>query len=66
MWLSNNFEAKGRRESGFTMVEILSQCPTNWAMNPVESVEWLEGNMIPFYQLGELKNELSTAQGGAK
>ena len=49
-----------------TLVEILSQCPTNWAMNPVESVEWLEQNMIPFYQLGELKNELSTAQGGAK
>ncbi len=45
---------------GFTMVEILSQCPTNWQMSPVESVEWLEKNMIPYYPLGEIKDELST------
>ncbi len=64
-YIKKAFEAQMRGE-GFTMVEVLSQCPTNWAMNPVESVEWLEGNMIPFYQLGELKNELSVAQGGAK
>lgn len=43
---------------GFTMVEILSQCPTNWGMQPAESVDWLEKNMIPFYPLGEIKNEL--------
>jgi 2-oxoglutarate ferredoxin oxidoreductase subunit beta len=55
---------------GFTMVEILSQCPTNWGMNPIESVEWLEQSMIPFYPLGEIKNELAAAPaaaaGGAK
>jgi 2-oxoglutarate ferredoxin oxidoreductase subunit beta len=43
---------------GFTMVEILSPCPTNWGMSPVGAVEWLEGNMIPFYPLGEIKNKL--------
>lgn len=43
---------------GFTMVEILSPCPTNWGMEPVEAVEWLENSMIPFYPLGEIKNEL--------
>lgn len=43
---------------GFTMVEILSPCPTNWGMEPVEAVEWLETSMIPFYPLGEIKNEL--------
>jgi 2-oxoglutarate ferredoxin oxidoreductase subunit beta len=48
---------------GFTMVEILSQCPTNWNMSPVESVEWLEKNMIPVFPLGEIKNTLA---GGAK
>ncbi|MCL2319270.1 MAG: thiamine pyrophosphate-dependent enzyme [Treponema sp.] len=41
---------------GFTMVEVLSQCPTNWSMNSLESVEWLERNMIPVFPLGEIKN----------
>ena len=47
---------------GFTMVEVLSQCPTNWALKPGESVEWLEQNMIPFYPLGEIKNTLEAAK----
>ena len=47
---------------GFTMVEILSQCPTNWGMQPVEAVGWLEENMIPFYPLGEIKNQLGDAK----
>jgi len=41
---------------GFTMVEILSQCPTGWSMEPDESVDWLEKNMIPVFPLGEIKN----------
>jgi len=51
---------------GFTMVEILSPCPTNWGLDPVESVEWLEKNMIPEFPLGEIKNTLEGAQGGTK
>jgi 2-oxoglutarate ferredoxin oxidoreductase subunit beta len=51
---------------GFTMVEILSPCPTNWGMDPVPSVEWLEQNMIPFYPLGEIKNELTGPQSGGQ
>jgi 2-oxoglutarate ferredoxin oxidoreductase subunit beta len=43
---------------GFTMVEILSPCPTNWSQDPVESVDWLENSMIPVYPLGEIKNQL--------
>jgi 2-oxoglutarate ferredoxin oxidoreductase subunit beta len=46
---------------GFTMVEILSQCPTNWGMEPVKSVEWLEQNMLPVFPLGEIKNILEAA-----
>jgi 2-oxoglutarate ferredoxin oxidoreductase subunit beta len=46
---------------GFTMVEVLSQCPTNWGMDPVNSVEWLEENMIPVFPLGEIKNTLKQA-----
>lgn len=40
---------------GYTMVEVLSTCPTNWGMTPKESIKWLEENMLPFYELGEYK-----------
>jgi 2-oxoglutarate ferredoxin oxidoreductase subunit beta len=43
---------------GFSMVEILSPCPTNWGMEPVDAVDWLEKNMIPIFPLGEIKNTL--------
>jgi 2-oxoglutarate ferredoxin oxidoreductase subunit beta len=51
---------------GFTMVEVLSPCPTNWGMEPVEAMEWLEKEMIPVYPLGEIKNTLDAATGGLK
>ncbi len=40
---------------GFSMIEVLSTCPTNWGYSPVEAVEWLEQNMIPYYPLGVKK-----------
>lgn len=40
---------------GFTMVEVLSTCPTNWGLTPVEALRWLEENMIPYYPLGVYK-----------
>ena len=40
---------------GFTMVELLSSCPTNWGLSPIEAMKWLEENMIPYYPLGEYK-----------
>lgn len=40
---------------GFSFVEILSTCPTNWGYNPVKALEWLRENMIPYYPLGNLK-----------
>lgn len=40
---------------GFSMVELLSTCCTNWKMDPVESLDWLRDNMIPYYPLGEFK-----------
>lgn len=48
---------------GFTMVEVLSPCSTNWGMEPIESMDWLEKNMIPQYPLGEIKNELPGEEG---
>ena len=40
---------------GFSMVEVLSTCPTNWGMTPQEALKWLEANMIPQYPLGVTK-----------
>ncbi len=40
---------------GFAMVEVLSTCPTNWGLSPLESVNWLEKKMIPYYPLGVFK-----------
>ncbi len=39
---------------GFALVEVLSTCPTNWGMTPVEAIEWVKDNMIPVYPLGDL------------
>ena len=40
---------------GYSIVEVLSTCPTNWGMTPQESLKWLEANMIPQYPLGVTK-----------
>ncbi len=39
-------------KKGFSMVEVLSACPTNWGLSPEESIKWLQDNMIPYYPLG--------------
>lgn len=46
------FQAEGRC---YSFVEVLSTCPTNWGMTPVDSLSWLEKNMLPYYKLGEYK-----------
>lgn len=48
---------------GFAMVEVLSTCPTNWGLSPVESLKWLQTNMMPFYTLGVKKD---TTEGEVK
>ena len=40
----------------FSLVEILSVCPTNWGMTAPESDQWLVENMMPYYKLGVLKH----------
>lgn len=37
---------------GFSLVEVVSTCPTNWGLSPVESMNWLRDNMLPYYPLG--------------
>lgn len=40
---------------GYAFVEILSTCPTNWGMTPVQSLGWLKENMIPYYPVKQFK-----------
>ena len=42
---------------GFSIVEVLSTCPTNWGLDPVESLKWIQNNMIPQYQLGNFRGK---------
>lgn len=48
------FEAQVRG-LGFSMVELLSTCPTNWGIPPVESLQWVQEHMIPAFPLGDYK-----------
>jgi 2-oxoglutarate ferredoxin oxidoreductase subunit beta len=40
---------------GFSLVEVVSNCPTNWGMAPKESLKFVEERMIPYYPLGDYK-----------
>lgn len=42
---------------GFSLVEVLSTCPTNWGKTPENALKWLEENMIPYYPLGVYKDK---------
>lgn len=39
----------------FSFVELISTCPTNWGMTPVEAVQWAEETMLPYYPIGDCK-----------
>lgn len=41
---------------GYSIVEVLSTCPTNWGLSPVEALDWLRSNMMPYYPLGVYKD----------
>ena len=47
---------KPDNKKGFSIVEVLSSCPTNWGMTPAEALDWLRDNMIPYYPLGVYKD----------
>ncbi|MEX1377891.1 MAG: thiamine pyrophosphate-dependent enzyme [Eubacteriales bacterium] len=41
---------------GFSLIELVSTCPTNWGMTPVEALKWVDDEMIPYYPLGVFKD----------
>ena len=47
----NQLEGKG-----FSLIEVVSTCPTNWGLSPVKAIDWLRENMLPYYPLGVYKS----------
>ncbi|MEG1887708.1 MAG: thiamine pyrophosphate-dependent enzyme [Oscillospiraceae bacterium] len=41
---------------GFSIIEVVSTCPTNWGLTPIKAMEWLRENMLPYYPLGVYKD----------
>ncbi len=48
----NQIEGKG-----FSLVEVVSSCPTNWGLTPSKALEWVEEKMLPYYPLGVYKDK---------
>ena len=41
---------------GFSLIEVVSTCPTNWGLSPVDAIKWLQDNMLEHYPLGVFKD----------
>jgi 2-oxoglutarate/2-oxoacid ferredoxin oxidoreductase subunit beta len=50
------------RGLGFSMIELLSTCPTNWGITPIESLKWVEEHMLPVFPLGDYKISSTVAE----
>ena len=50
-------------KKGFSIVEVLSTCPTNWGLTPAEALEWLRQNMMPYYPLGVYQDRTGNERG---
>lgn len=48
----NQIEGKG-----FSLIEVLSTCPTNWGLSPKDAIKWLDENMETYYPLGVYKDK---------
>ena len=54
----NQIEGKG-----FSLIEVLSTCPTNWGMTPERALQWVDEAMIPYYPLGVYKDKYADKEG---
>jgi 2-oxoglutarate ferredoxin oxidoreductase subunit beta len=50
---------------GYTIIEVVATCPTNWGMSPQESFDWMRQNMLPYYPLGIYRDVKAEAGAGA-
>jgi len=46
-----------KENRGFTFVEFVSTCPTNWGITPVQSLKWAKENMLPVFKLGNFRDK---------
>ena len=51
---------------GFSLIEVVSACPTNWGMTPQQALNWVESDMIPYYPLGVYKDRSAAKEAEAK
>ena len=51
---------------GFSLVEVVSACPTNWGMTPQKALEWVESDMLPYYPLGVYKDRTAAKEAEQK
>ena len=51
---------------GFSLIEVVSACPTNWGMTPQKALEWVESDMIPYYPLGVYKDRIAAKEASEK
>ena len=49
-----------QEKKGYTLIEVLSTCPTNWGLSPMASFDWMRENMMPYYPLGVFKDKGET------
>ena len=47
---------------GFSLVEVVSSCPTNWGMTPSAALKWIDDNMLPYYPLGVYKDRSASKE----
>lgn len=45
-----------QEKRGYTLIEVVATCPTNWGMDPMQAIEWMRENMLPYYPLGVYKD----------
>jgi 2-oxoglutarate ferredoxin oxidoreductase subunit beta len=50
---------------GFSLVEVLSPCPTNWKMSPIDSCKWIDENLVKSYPLGIIKDDTERRNRGS-
>ena len=53
----NQIEGKG-----FSLVEVVSACPTNWGMTPQQALQWVESDMLPYYPIGVYKDKTAVKE----
>ena len=47
---------------GFSLIEVVSACPTNWGMTPQKALEWVESDMLPYYPIGVYKDRTAAKE----